>query len=184
MNRCVAIAAMLVVLPLTAGYTEEPCRSGPEVGERPKPFSVIGVTGPHRGQTHCYVCDSENRPMVIVFARSIHPATTALIKKLDEAMTTHKSAELRSWAVFLAESRGTMEPKIESLAQQNSIGTLPLTMVEDRDGPPAYRIHRDAELTVLFAVKQKVIVRHAFRANELTDAKVSEVMASLSKIIE
>jgi hypothetical protein len=163
--------------------SDEPFQSGPAIGERPKPFSVIAVTGSRRGQTHCYVCEAEDRPVAIVFARTTSGPVTNLIKKLDEALSIHQSAELRSWVVFLAEGRGTLEPKIEQLARQNSVATLPLTLVEDRDGPPAYRIHRDAEVTVLFSVKQKLVASHAFKANELTDARVADVMSSLAKIV-
>jgi hypothetical protein len=169
--------------PQTRLCADESLQSGPAIGERPKPFSVIGVTGPRRGQTHCYVCEAEDRPIAIVFTRTTAGPIASLIKKLDEALSTHQSVELRSWVVFLAESRGTLEPKIDQLVRQNSIGTLPLTLVEDRDGPPAYRIHRDAEVTVLFSVKQKLVASHAFKTNELTDARVLDVMSSLLKIV-
>src|ERR1044071_2947524 len=101
------------VIPPAILYSDEPIQSGPAIGERPKPFSVIGVTGPRRGQTHCYVCEAEDRPIAIVFARTTTGPIANLVKRLDEAMSTLQSAELRAWVVFLAESRGTLEPKIE-----------------------------------------------------------------------
>jgi hypothetical protein len=184
MHRLLALVVLLAVAATVQPVScDEPVKSGPAIGERPKPFSVIGVTGPKRGQTHCYVCEAEDRPIVIVFARSIDAPLTNLIKGLDDALTAHRSSELRGWVVFMAESRGTMEPKIDQLARQQSIAVLPLTLVEGRDGPPAYRIHRDAEVTILFAVKQKLAASYAFKANELTDAKVSEVLASLPRNI-
>lgn len=176
------VAVLFVGLVSLAG--DEPFKSGPAVGERPKPFSIVGVTGPKRGQTHCYVCEAEDRPIAIVFARSTSSPLVSLFKQLDAALTTHKAAELRSWAVFLTDSRGTLEPKIDQLASQNSIGLLPLTIFEGADGPPAYRIHRDADVTVIFSVKQKTVATHAFKAGELTDAKVADVMASLPKILD
>ena len=176
--------SLLSALALCTLAADEPFKSGPGVGERPKPFSIVGVTGPKRGQTHCYVCEAEDRPMVIVFARSTGAPLVPLLKQLDAALTTHKAAELRSWAVFLTDSRGTLEPKIEQLAQQNSIGLLPLTIFEGADGPPAYRIHRDADVTVIFSVKQKTVFTHVFKASEVTDAKVAQVMTSLPKILE
>jgi hypothetical protein len=175
---------LVSLLPFCTVAGDEPFKSGPAIGDRPKPFSIVGVTGPKRGQTHCYVCEAEDRPIVIVFARSTTSPLVSLLKQLDAALTAHKAAELRSWVVFLTDSRGTLEPKIEQLAQQNSIGTLPLTLFEGAAGPPSYRIHRDADVTVIFSVKQKTVVTHAFKAGELTDAKVTEVMASLPKILE
>jgi hypothetical protein len=53
---------------------------------------------------------------------------------------------------------------------------------EDVEGPPSYRLHRDADVTVLLSVKQKVVVNHAFRAGELTDAKIAEIVKAIPKI--
>jgi hypothetical protein len=38
-------------------------------------------------------------------------------------------------------------------------------------------------VTVLLAVKPKVVVNVAFRAGELTDAKINEILAALPKIV-
>jgi hypothetical protein len=54
---------------------------------------------------------------------------------------------------------------------------------EDVEGPPSYRLHREADVTVLLAVKQKVVVNVAFRVGELTDAKIEEIVTGLSKIL-
>ena len=51
------------------------------------------------------------------------------------------------------------------------------------DGPPSYRLHRDADITVLLAVKQKVVVNAAFRAGELTEARIAELLKEVSKIL-
>ena len=47
---------------------------------------------------------------------------------------------------------------------------------------PSYRIHRDADVTVLLSVKQKVVVNRAFRAGELTDARIAEILEAVPKI--
>ena len=53
---------------------------------------------------------------------------------------------------------------------------------EDVEGPPSYRLHNDADITVLLFVKQKVVVNHAFRAGELTEAKIKAILDELPKI--
>ena len=53
-----------------------------------------------------------------------------------------------------------------------------------RRSPASYRIAKNAEVTVLLFVKQKVTANFAFRAGELTEDKIKEVMTSLPKIVE
>ena len=54
-------------------------------------------------------------------------------------------------------------------AQKQGLKTVPVGAFEDADGPPSYKLHKDADVTVLLFAKQKVIANFAFRAGELTD---------------
>src|SRR5215468_5720664 len=66
-NRLLGCAALLAAL--TAAGAQPPLRSGLAPGVRPGPYSALVCTGPERGQQHCYICEAEDRPVVIVFAR-------------------------------------------------------------------------------------------------------------------
>ena len=50
------------------------------------------------------------------------------------------------------------------------------------DGPPAYKLTLDADVTVLLFVKKKVVANFAFRADELTDEAVAAVVKELPKL--
>jgi len=54
---------------------------------------------------------------------------------------------------------------------------------EDPVGPPSYRLNKDADVTVLVFVKQKVVGNYAFHAGELTDAKVDEILKALPGLL-
>jgi hypothetical protein len=56
---------------------------------------------------------------------------------------------------------------------------MPLGIFDDEVGPPSYRLNRDAQATVLLFVKQKVVANFAFRAGEITEAKIAEVARAL-----
>src|SRR5437870_2778211 len=56
---------------LWASAAEAPCVSGPKVGQRPGPYSFVMCTGEQRGKAHCFICETLDRPAVIVFARSL-----------------------------------------------------------------------------------------------------------------
>ena len=177
-----AIAILLTLASLTAA-ADAPCVSGPRVGQRPAPYSFVLCTGPERGKSHCYICETADRPAVIVFARSLSAPLAKLAGKLDKALADHKAAELRSWVTLLAEDQSKVDADVLAWVKKNAIRSLPVGVFEDTDGPPSYRLHRDADVTVLLSVNKKVVVNLAFRPGELTDAKIAEVIAALPKIV-
>ena len=67
--------------------------------------------------------------------------------------------------------------------KKHGLKTVPIGVFEDADGPPSYKLSRDADVTVLLSVKQKVLVNRAFRAGELTDARVADLLKQLPKIV-
>ncbi len=68
-------------------------------------------------------------------------------------------------------------------SQKYAIRGVPLGIFEDPLGPPSYRLAKDAEVTVLMFVKQKVVANFALRSGELNDDKIKEVMNSLYRIV-
>jgi hypothetical protein len=168
---------------LSATAAQAPPRSGLPVGQRPGPYAALVCTGPQRGQQHCFICETEDRPAVIVFARGLSDPLGKLAHRIDRALTEHKAADLRAWVTFLAEDHTGMDPKVVAWAKRHAVGTVPLGVFEDVGGPPSYRLARDADVTVLLSVKQRVATSFAFRAGELTDARVEEVMKALPQIL-
>src|SRR3712207_3249096 len=79
------------------------CRSGPQPGQRPGPYAAVVSVGAERGQSHCYVCEAADRPVVIVFARSLSEPLGNLVGQIDRAVERHKGAGLRAWVTFLHE---------------------------------------------------------------------------------
>lgn len=176
-------AFLFLFLAIPALAADSPCVSGPRVGQRPGPYSFVLCTGPERGKSHCYICETADRPSVIIFARSLTDPLAKLTGKLDRALADHKAAELRSWVTLLAEDQSKMDADVLAWVKKNAIRSVPVGVFEDLDGPPSYRLHRDADVTVLLSVNKKVVVNLAFRAGELTDAKIAEVVAALPKIV-
>jgi hypothetical protein len=140
-------------------------------------------TGPQRGKSHCYICETEDRPAVIIFCRSLSPALGKLTAKMDAAVLENKKAELRSWVTLLAKDQTDEDAAVRAWAKKYALRVVPVGVFEDVEGPPAYRIHADAEVTVLLSVKQKVVVNHAFKKGELTDAKIAAIVADMKKIL-
>ncbi|MBM4070220.1 MAG: hypothetical protein FJ271_14890 [Planctomycetes bacterium] len=168
---------------LAAGVAgADPCRSGPRVNQRPGPYISVVSTGQHRGQSHCFICEAADKPVVIIFARHLSDPLGKLVGKIDKALARHKDADLRAWVTFLAEDQTVLDPKVVDWSQRHAIGKIPLGVFDDTVGPPSYLLHRDADVTVLLSVKQKVAFNFAYRAGELNDAAIGEIMKALPRI--
>ncbi len=164
------------------GTADEPCKSGPQPSQRPGPYSSLVAVGPQRGQQHCYVCEAADRPLVIVFARSLSDPLGKLVQRIDRSLAEHKTAELRGWVTFLAEDQTALDPKVVQWSQKHAIRNMPLGVFEDTVGPPAYLLAREADVTVLLSVKQRVVANFAFRAGELNDAATDAILKAIPKI--
>jgi hypothetical protein len=181
MNRCYRFTLLTCVAvgSVVGAFAQEPCRSGLQPGARPGPYSSVAVTGSNRGQSHCFICETADKPAVIIFARTLTDPLGKLAQSIDKALGEHKGAELRAWITVLHEDQTSMDAKIVKWAQQHAVSNVPVTVFEDVGGPPSYRIARDADVTVLLSVKQKVVANFAFREGELTDARIAEVLKAL-----
>jgi hypothetical protein len=174
----------LFLLVISNSAFADPCQSGLQPGQRPGPYAFLVAVGQQRGQAHCFICETADRPAVIVFARSTNDQLGKLLTQLDKAVIHNKKAELRSWVTFLSDSQPTMEPKVIEFARKYGLSQIAMGIFEDMSGPPSYRINKDADVTVLLAVNQKVAANFAFRTGELTDEKMKEIVAALPKIVE
>src|SRR5947208_15186464 len=104
---------ILLMCPARAG---EPLRSGLQPGDRPLPFTSNMLTGPYRGQQHCYVCEFKDEPVVLVFARHTTPATGRLMRHLEAATRAHRKEKLCGWVCFLGDSGVGAETRLEAAA--------------------------------------------------------------------
>ena len=171
---------ILALLPLVA-WADPPVRSGLDIGQRPGPYSSLVVVGAQRGTQHCFVCEAENKPIVIVFARTASEPLGKLVHGLD-GLIKKSTVDLRGWTTFLAADAGPLEPKLVAWGQKHSTGAAPITVFEDVVGPPTYRLSAEADVTVLLSVNRKVAATFAFRAGELNDAAIGELLRGAEKL--
>ncbi|VTU01414.1 Uncharacterized protein OS=Planctomyces maris DSM 8797 GN=PM8797T_15878 PE=4 SV=1 [Gemmataceae bacterium] len=182
---------LLVGLPLTLVLAHilsaaDPCVSGVPVGKRPGPYSFLVATGPQRGQQTCYVCEQHegNKPAAVVFARTLSEPLGKLLAKLEAAgaAPAAKDSGYKVWCTQLAE-RADLDA-VAKWAQQQGLKTVPVGAFEDAAGPPSYKLHADADVTVLLFTKQRVVANFAFRAGELTDKQIDEVLKAAPQLFE
>ena len=160
----------------------EPCTSGVPVGQRPTPYSFLVATGPQRGQQTCYICEQADKPTAVVFARHLTDPLGKLMTKLDAEVPTHKEVGFKLWLTHLTDKGDLNE--LAKWSQKQAIKNAPVGVFEDADGPPAYKLNSDADITVLLFVKQKVVANFAYRTGELSDEKLAELLKMLPLLFE
>jgi hypothetical protein len=161
----------------------DPCQSGLASGQRPGPYSAVIATGPQRGQSYCYVCETGDKPGVIVFARGLSDPLGKLVQQLDKLQTEHKPSDLRVWVTFLSNDQPTLDPEVVRWGQKHAIRSVPLGVFEDVKGPPSYRLATDADVTVLLFVKRRVVSNFAFRSGELTEEQAARVLKAVPQLV-
>jgi hypothetical protein len=177
------IVACFVLLTAMSVASADPCKSGPQPNQRPGPYSALVCVGKERGTQHCYICEAADKPIIVVFARTQSEPLGKLVKKIDGAVKEHKAIDLRGWVTFLAEDQTKMDPVIVKWAQQHAIG-IPCAVFEDTVGPPTYLLAKEADVTVILSVKQKVVANFAFRAGELDDAAIADIVKTIPSIVK
>lgn len=179
---CLSVACLgLCLQGLSAA---EPCTSGLEPGRRPGPYSSVVATGPQRGQSYCFICETADRPAVVVFARSLSAPLGKLVHEIDQPVVQHQAAGLCAWVTFLSDDQPGLDPEVVKWARRHAIGTVPLAVFDNTDGPASYRLSRDADVTVLLFVKRRVVANYAFRTGELNEEGIAAVLKNIPSIID
>jgi len=160
----------LLLLALTAAA--DPA-SGLAVGQKPGPYSFLVASGPDRGKPTCYICEQGDKPTAVVFARTLSPSIGKLLAALDGVMIAKSDSGFKAWMTVLADTAD-----LDGLAkwtQAQGLKSVAVGGFEDADGPPAYKIAKDADVTVILFVKKKVVANYSFRTGELTEAKIAAI---------
>lgn len=178
------IRQLTLILLLFAGVAvaADPCVSGVPVGKRPGPYSFLVATGPQKGQQTCYICEQDDKPTAVVFARTLTEPTAKLLVALDGFAPPTADSGYKVWLTHLVEKADL--DGLSAWAKKAGVKNAPVGAFEDADGPPAYTIHKDADVTVLLFVKRKVVANYAYRTGGLTDDAIADVTKTLPKLFE
>jgi hypothetical protein len=174
----VAVALMLTGLVAAA----DSVKSGPQVGQEvPGPFHPLNVTGAKAGQKNCLFCQNGQNPVAMIFAREVNEPLTKLIKKLDEATAQHSDCSMGSFVVFLSDAED-LQARLKDVAEKEGIKNIVLS-IDNPAGPDAYKVSKDADVTVVLYNQHKVKANFAFKKDELKEKDIDVIVADITKII-
>jgi len=205
------LPTLLAVALVPAAFADDnPVLPGLRPGDEvPGPFYPFNVTGPakYKNHFHCLVTERGLDPTVAVFVRGTDPDATlvSLLEKLDALVLKNERPRLGGFAVFLSdevknvalddEKRDVLAAGLEAKAanlKKVAVAIDALAPGKDVLGENGqsvkeqYKLHDDAEVTVVFFNKYKVVKTWAFAKGDLkedaqVDAILNEVAAKLKE---
>src|SRR5262252_10384696 len=112
--------------------------SGLPIGATTQSIPVSDVTGPHKGEHICYVCDFDKAPNVLAFFRDTSDATAKEIVQLNDLYLKNKSRNFKAVAMIVA---GESSKKwLEELNRSAHI-EIPLTFLTKGPKDVAVRVY-------------------------------------------
>lgn len=171
---------MFTISLLVTTLAAVPCTSGVPVGKRPGPYSFLVATGTERGQLTCYICEQEDKPTAVVFARTLSAPLGKLLQALDTETAQRPKTGFKAWMTQLTDSSDL--DGLAKWSQQQGLKSVAVGAFEDHDGPPAYLLADDADVTVMLFRNRKVIGNFAFRTGELNADRIAEVMKVMPQL--
>jgi len=183
MKKALMAASLAIGLfVLGSALAGENLKSGPQVGEKvPGPFEPLNLTGDKAGEKACLFCRNGSHPVAMIFARDISEPLTSLIKKIDAATAQNQAKKMGSFVVFLNDD-DSAAARIKDLAQKSSIDHTVLSL-DKAQGPEAYKVSKDADVTVVLYTNREVKANYAFAKGELGDKDIDVIVGDLVKIV-
>jgi len=157
--RPIAIVFLAVACcTLKADAEDKKVFSGPQVGEKLPPLKVRGVFGDDAGKVLDFARLAGDKPAVLIFMHKLTRPSAAVARTLLNYAGNKKPAELFAGMVYLtgdvteAEKRLKRAQRALTTSKTARVGVSP----DGVEGPGAYGLNRNMELTILVANKGKV----------------------------
>ena len=165
-------------------------KSGKQPGDAIGAFDVVKCAGSEDddvklGDKLCYRCKYGGRPMVMVFSRTSDDSVRGLVTKLDSAVAKNSDDQLAAFVNLLGDNEDALEAHAKELGKKAKAPRVPIVVpVEYENGPADYGINPDAEVTVILAVKGKVVANHAYGPGKLNDKAVDKILSDVPKLLQ
>jgi hypothetical protein len=153
--------------------------SGLPIGATTQSIPVSDVTGPHKGERICYVCDFDKAPNVLAFFRDTSDATAKEIVQLNDLYLKNKSRNFKAVAMIV--SGENAKKWLEELNRSAHL-EIPLTFFTKGPKDPAVRVYNLSPAvtnTFLVTVKRSVVAN----ISDITPEEFNRVAGAASEML-
>ncbi len=175
-------STLLVILCLgwTSCFADEPVFSGPQPGETLVPFHVVLVGGEQAGTKIDPVELADGKPTLLVFVHKLTRPGVALTRGLTSYAARQTGAA--AGIVWLDDDQAKAEEYLTRAKGSLSFNASVGISVDGGEGPGAYGLNRNVELTVLVANENRVTANFALVQPSVTEGP--KIAGELAKLLD
>lgn len=166
----------------TKATGEDPVFSGPQVGEKLLPLEVLSVYGDTAGTNVDPVKLSDGQPMLMIFVHHLTRPGLALTRALTEYSLSQEEHGAYTHIVWLDDDKAKAEAYLTRASSSLRFAAPVGISVDGGEGPGAYGLNRNVELTILVAKDNVVQANYALVQPSVTEA--AKIAANLAKLID
>lgn len=180
MSSRILMALLLLSFGNPFGVADDPVFSGPQPGETLVPFKVVAVYGEDAGQEIDPIELAGGKPTLLVFVHKLTRPGMALARGLSSYAKSQSGAV--SGVVWLDDDKAKAESYLNR-AKKSLNFTAPVGIsVDGGEGPGAYGLNRNVELTILIADKNQVKANFALVQPSVTEGP--RIAGALAKLLD
>ncbi len=181
MNRF-ALRALLVFSSSSSFLSAaDPVFSGPQVDEKLPAFKVRGVFDADAGKELDFVTQAGDKPIVLIFVHDLNRQSISVVRVLSSYTVSRAQDDLHTGVVWLdadaTEAENSLKRIKHALTPKAPTGISP----DGKEGPGAYGLNRNVQLTILVGKGGKVTANFALVQPSL-QADLPKILAEVVKV--
>ncbi len=180
MIRLIANAILLCFFVAVASGAD-PVYSGPQVDEKLAPFKVRGVFDADAGKELDFVTAAGDKPLVLIFVHDVNRQSISLVRVLSSYTVSRAKDDLQTGVVWLDADATEAENSLKRIKHALTPKAPTGISLDGREGPGAYGLNRNVQVTVLVAKAGKVAANVALVQPSL-QADLPKILAEVVKV--
>ena len=176
------LPAVFMLLVSTSSLADEPLFSGPQRGEVLAPFRITSVYGDRAGKQVDPVEMAAGKPTLFVFVHKKSRPGIALTKELTAYAKSLAEHGVAAGIVWLAEDPADAEAYLNRAKSSLNFVVPVGVSVDGAEGPGAYGLNRNVELTVLIAHENRIVAN--FALVQPSESEAAKIAAPLAKLVD
>jgi hypothetical protein len=161
---------------------DDPVFSGPQPGEKVVGFEVMAVYGEQAGKTFDPIEKSSGKPTLLVFVHKLTRPGVGLTRGLTAYARSLADKDVVSGIIWLSDDKAKAEAYLNRAKKSLNFSVPVGVSVDGDEGPGAYGLNRNVELTILVAEDNKVTANFALVQPSIQDGE--RIAAELAKLVE
>lgn len=165
-----------------AARSQEPIYSGPQPGEKLPAFTVRGVFEPDAGKELDFVTSAGGKPLVLVFVHDVNRQSIALTRLLTTYTLKRSGDGLTTGVIWLSADPTEAESQLKRIRHALAPGAATGISLDGREGPGAYGLNRNVQLTILVGHHGRVAANFALVQPSL-QVDLPRILAEIVKLV-